>query len=85
MAHYQHAFRTKPLPELYSQVFETGESASLQGSQDDATSQALQNLLKDTCSFVETNRTAIDRQMTAEFDKDDIRSVGLKLAGMMIV
>ena len=85
VAHYQHAFRKKPLPEMYRQVFETREYASLQGSQTNAGSQSLQNLLRETSSFAIAEKPSVDQKMAANFDKDDIRSLELKFAGMLLV
>lgn len=85
VAHYQHAFRKKTLPEMYRQVFENRESASLQASQSDAGSQSLQNLLKETSFFAIAEKLSVDQKMAADFDKDDIRSLELKFAGMLIV
>ena len=85
VAHYQHAFRKKPLPEMYRQVFETKESAPLLGSQTNLGSQCLQNLFKETSSFAITEKLLVDQKTAADFDKDDIRSLELKFAGMLIV
>ncbi|KAL8784801.1 MAG: hypothetical protein Q9195_008881 [Heterodermia aff. obscurata] len=85
VAHYQHAFRKKPLPEMYRRVFETRESAPLQQPQDDVNSQSLKDLLKETCSFAITEKPSVDQKLAADFDKDDIRSLELKFAGMLIV
>lgn len=85
MAHYQMAIRGEKLEQMYERHFSVGDDTDGEKAQHQIhRDKTMQRLFRDICSFATAETAELDRRKDADFHAEDIRSLEMKFAGMMI-
>ncbi|KAL9611147.1 MAG: hypothetical protein Q9167_004200 [Letrouitia subvulpina] len=95
LAHYHHALRNKPFQELYELDLKTRRDVAAQegdrngdinfrSNSANSSVDDIHNLFKDTSAFAAAKEPSLKNRLDASFDANDIRSLELKFAAMMI-
>lgn len=96
VAHYHHALRNKPFQELYEldskarhdvapQEGGGNGGTNFRANNTNSSVGDIHNLFKDTSAFIAAKKPSLKNRLDASFDANDIRSLELKFAAMMVM